>query len=361
MTSLPASDLRAVSDAVAGDLMAWNGRRILVTGATGFFGRWMLESALEMNRVAGAGLGIVAQSRDPQRFVQTCPHLKSAPGLIWLKADPLELNAAQLTTMTGSDHVDAVIHLVTEADGAHTMGHPVAALRTIVDSTRGALELARELGATRFLFTSSGSVYGKMPPAPDGAAINVRETDGGSFEPTDTTSAYAISGQAKRYAEQWCAAYAAEYQLHVTIARCFSFLGPGLPLAGKFAAGNFLADALAGRDIEIRSDGRPERSYLYASDLAVWLWKLLLHGRSGRAYNVGSEKAVSLRALAELVREEVNPAVKIQVLGESSGAGVAERFVPDTTRVAQELGLRETVDLREAIRRTAQWHRQAST
>ncbi|HEX2100390.1 MAG TPA: NAD-dependent epimerase/dehydratase family protein, partial [Candidatus Synoicihabitans sp.] len=208
----------------------------------------------------------------------------------------------------------------------------------------------------RVLFTSSGSVYGRRAASlasADGGGV--AETDWGVLDAMDTATAYAISGQAKRAAEQWCAAYHREHGLNVVVARCFTFLGPGMPLAGKFAAGNFLADALGGRDIVIRGDGTAVRSYLYASDLAIWLWRLLLEGPAGRAFNVGAEEAVSLRELAEIVREEVAPQVAVRVLGEKGPSGVADVYVPRTAKAREELGLRATVSLREAVRRTADW------
>ena len=82
------------------------------------------------------------------------------------------------------------------------------------------------------------------------------------------------------------------------IARCYAFIGPHLPLSGPFAAGNFAADVAAGRPIVINGDGSPVRSYLYAADMAIWLWTVLVRAPAGSVYNVGSSEAIDIKALA---------------------------------------------------------------
>jgi len=138
-------------------------------------------------------------------------------------------------------------------------------------------------------------------------------------------------------------------------------MGPHLPLDQHFAIGNFIRDALAGRTITVRGDGTPVRSYLYAADLAVWLWTLLLRAPELAAnlavFNVGSCERVSVRELAERVAAAIDPGLRVEVLGESAlGAGRVQ-YVPDVRKAEAELGLRAWIGLEEAIRRTAEWYR----
>ena len=141
------------------------------------------------------------------------------------------------------------------------------------------------------------------------------------------------------------------------IARCFSFLGPWLPLEGNFAAGNFIGDALAGRPIQVKGDGRPYRSYLHGEDLAKWLWTILLRGVHGRPYNVGSGEAISIADLACRVRDLLVPGAEVRII-EAPEQGPPPRYIPSVERVRLELGLTPRLGLDQAILRTAQWNRE---
>jgi dTDP-glucose 4,6-dehydratase len=137
-------------------------------------------------------------------------------------------------------------------------------------------------------------------------------------------------------------------------ARVFTLLGPYMPLAEQFAAGNFLRDALAGKTVSVAGDGTALRSYLYAGDLVVWLLHLLVHGQPGKAYNVGSENAVSIAELARVTATTIGNG-KYKVLGKSLSGVPPARYLPDTRLIRESFGVRETVDLVTAIQRSAHW------
>ena len=119
--------------------------------------------------------------------------------------------------------------------------------------------------------------------------------------------------------------------------------------------------ALQQRDVvvldELAGDGSAVRSYLYAADMTTWLWRILARGSPGRAYNVGSERAVSIAELARAVARASGETQRIEVRGQSDALRPVDRYVPSTARARTELGLVERTPLDEALHRTLQWHR----
>jgi dTDP-glucose 4,6-dehydratase len=217
----------------------------------------------------------------------------------------------------------------------------------LVDKLAGichVIEVARQTGSERVLVTSSGAVYGRQPADIE----KIPETCTGAPDPMDAGSAY---GNGKRLVEQFCAVNG---DLAIVVARCFSFLGPHLPLDARFAAGNFIRDVLAGQPITLQGDGRAVRSYLYAGDLVVWLLTLLLEGKPGTAYNVGSDEAVTIAELAARIGAQAGHP-ELRILG-TAAEGPAERYVPCIDRARDHCGLRVYTRLDEAIRRTLDWH-----
>ena len=341
---LPAEDIALVLGATESLWEELRGSHVLVTGGTGFFGRWILESLLAANQQFNAGLRATVVSRDPATFLKKMPHLASARVIDWVQGSVATMKPEDFA----SRRFDGVIHLATEADSMATVAAPGRAVDVITGGTRRALDVAVATGARRFLFASSGSVYG---PQPADMAL-LPESFTGRPDVTQTSDAYAISGEAKRQAELLCVEYARTHGLQAVIARGFTFAGPGLPLDGKFAFGNFMRDALAGRPIVLTGDGTPMRSYLHATDLTIWLWTMYARGSAARAYNLGSEQAVTLRELAELIAAEFG-SVDVKVLQTPLPGQLSHRYVPSTARARAELGLSETISLRETIRRSA--------
>lgn len=346
MSNPLAADLDHIRDRVPDFREHLRGAHIFVTGGTGFFGCWLLESfAWACDRLK-LNADLTVLTRSPEAFRTKAPHLASHAAIRLVRGDVVSLALPQ-------GRYSHVIHGATEASARLSREQPLQMLDTIVEGTRGTLEYARRCGARRFLLVSSGAVYGNQPPA----LSHVPEDFQGA---PDCTSPASVYGEGKRAAELMASLYARAYGMECPIARCFAFVGPHLPLHTHFAIGNFIGDCLEEKPIEILGDGTPRRSYLYSADLAIWLWTILLRGESGRPYNVGSEHDVSIAELAMRVASTMESKQEIRIAGEATPGAAPERYVPSTSRARSELGLSQWIPLDEAIRRTAAWHRRES-
>ncbi len=322
------------------ELPPLGGQRIFLTGGTGFVGKSLLDYFDLVAQRHGADFEVCVLSRDPRRFLDRNPQYT---GLAWLKfveGDLLRLPTG-LGAFTGMIHAAADTHGV--ASGAQWIDQ-------IVSGTRAALDFALAHGSPRFLSMSSGAVYGPQP-----AHLSHLAEDYGGAPPT--TAPGSVYGQAKRLAEQLCTVYCQEQGLQTVTARCFSLVSEHVPLAGPYAIGNFIGDALAGGPLRIKGDGNTVRSYLYGLDMAHWVLTLLRQGAAGQAYNVGSDIAISIRQLAELVAATLAPEARIECASVALvEAGQRSVYVPDITRCRQ-LGLEVTTPLQRAIQRSADWIR----
>lgn len=325
---------------------AWEelrGGRLFITGGTGFFGCWILESFLHANERLNLGAGAVVLTRNPEAFRCRASHLAHSPAVRLHGGDVVDFSwpAGQFTH---------VIHAANEWSAAHP-ADPLGLIEHSVRGTRRVLELSAARGVRKLLLTSSGAVYGPATPS----RRLVGEDEPPTSLPLESRWAYA---EAKRAAELMCATGARQHGFEAKIARGFAFIGPYLPLDAHFAAGDFIRDALAGRELMVQSSGTAVRSYLYGSDLAAWLWTILFRGASSRPYNVGSDQCLTVSELAEAVARQVAPPLTVRVTGCAQPHETVDFYAPDIGRARRELGLDVWISLEEGLRRTLAWHRQ---
>lgn len=309
-------------------------KNILITGGTGFFGKALLKYLAEGNRYLFGVDHVYVLSRDPKKFLENSPQFTKIGFLSFIKGDillpaslPLELQ------------VDSLIHAAADSTLGPTLA-PIERFEQIVTGTRNILNYAASIGVKRFLFTSSGAVYGSSTsPRSSETSVTLPDTN---------------YGFAKLTAEHLCELFRQQHNMETVVARCFAFVGPDLPIDAHFAIGNFIRDALWRPEIVVQGDGTAVRSYLYQDDLARWLLKLLDQGQSGLAYNVGSSDGVSVAELAHLVRDILAPEKPVRILGDVSEGLSSTNYVPEISRIHQLHGLCVQVRLREAIQLTAE-------
>ncbi|MCX5823828.1 MAG: NAD-dependent epimerase/dehydratase family protein [Deltaproteobacteria bacterium] len=319
-------------------------QRIFITGGTGFFGCWLLESFAWANDKLHLNAEALVLTRNYESFLKKAPHLATHPAVKFHIGDVRDFEFPE-------GHFPFVIHAATEASAKLNIENPLLMWDTIIEGTSHTLEFSRHAGTKKFLLTSSGAVYGKQPPE----MTHIPEEYKSAPDPTDPNSAY---GEGKRAAEMLCTMYAKMYGIQTKIARCFAFVGPYLPLDIHYAIGNFIRDGLQGGPVQIKGDGTPYRSYLYAADLAIWLWTILFRGEPCRSYNVGSDRDVTIKQLADIVANIFEPARTIEIHKKPIAGQAPERYVPSIQRVSDMLNLAVHADLKDAIERTKEWHKQ---
>lgn len=297
-----------------------NGKKLFITGGTGFFGKNLLESLLKEHSSAE----ITILSRNPEQFSAAYPHFQQRLNLAFIKGDIREFPFP-------SGSFDYFIHGAADADAALIREHPEEMYSVIVDGTRHLLDFAGRSPSPRLLYLSSGAVYGHQPDD----LPHIPETYSGRPE-----NAY---GQGKLDAENLCL----KSGVTCCIARGFAFSGNYLPLNKHYALGNFISDVLHNRPILVKGDGRTIRSYLDSKDLCRWLWSILLNAPDREIFNVGSDRPISIKELAETVRRISGKQLPVTIQKEWDGLP-PQRYVPDVAK-ANAFGLKQTVTLEKSL------------
>jgi nucleoside-diphosphate-sugar epimerase len=342
-TILPSEDLQSV---LARTRQVWEqlrGQRLFVTGGTGFFGKWLLETFAFANAELELGAELVALTRNRRRFLNSMPHLADRRDV--------QFHEGNVRTFDFPDgEFSHIIHAATDASATLNELDPRAMFDVIVDGTSRMLAFAERCGARRVLLTSSGAVYGSQPSG----MTHISEEYLGGPDLFSRSAAYA---EGKRVAELLCGQAHYRTGIEIAVARCYAFVGPFLPLDRHFAIGNFLNDALCGGPVVVRGTGRDVRSYLYAADLASWLWSILVIGRACHPYNVGSDAAMCIADVAQSVAKLADCDVDFRGNASTPSAS-ATYYVPSVERAREELGLSVYTSYQTAIERTFNWYRE---
>lgn len=319
------------------------GHRIAVIGGTGFVGAWLAEMVAALNDDFGCQVRLDLLGRSADIWPSRHPHLVRADITTRTIDTRAAFELAKDTTL--------VVFAAGVADPRVQASDPHRVFETCLGGIGQSLAVAARLELIqRFVNLSSGLVLGGGLPE-----RLLAETDIGTLDFTRPHNVYAES---RRAAESLATIYAAQYRIPVSTARAFTFLGPYQALDAPWAVNNFMRDALAGNDIRIHGDGATRRAYLYGSDVAAWLLKMLLDGVDGGIYNVGGGQSISHAEIAQLVADLTHS--KSQLVYKSQPGSIARShdFVPDLRHTLQALGLRQTFGYQEALERSMQWHAQ---
>ncbi len=310
---------------------------VFITGATGFFGKNLLESFIYINEKLGLNAKVIALTRNANKFLVNFPQFNHSC---------IEFIEGDLATFNFPEgKIDYIIHA---ANDFSTIEADIEIeKRTPVVGTKRVLELAMQKKVKAVLHTSSGAVYGQMP-----LYDLIEESKQNPAENNAHSDYYA---QNKTYIENMCVEYYEKHNVPSKIARCFAFVGPHLALDIHYAIGNFIKHYIDNTNIVIKGNGLVYRSYLYAADLCVWLWTILLKGKVCEPYNVGSDEYFSLFEIAQKVKARNNSSIEIEVL-DKTNLSRGNWYIPSIEKAKTELGLKVYTNLEAAIKKTIEFN-----
>jgi UDP-glucuronate decarboxylase len=321
------------------------GCSILLTGMTGFFGSALLDLIVRYMSMNDNPATVYILTRDSEAFIRNNFALSKNKFLKIIEGDVKNFK-------TPRGNVDYVIHGASTSNSDKYRGlSQLERYDVLLSGSRHILDRCVHLGVKKILFISSGAVYGG---ASEHSGL-IDETC--KIAPDVILDEESCYSEGKRAAELMHILFAKEYGFDVTIARCFSFCGPRIPLDLNYAIGNFIKDALEKKPIKIHGDGTPVRAYMYTYDLSIWLLALLLEGKNCEAYNVGSEEVVTIKELAQLVVAASQSNLSINTLSAFMDEGnrftaAGNFYAPNVKKAKQELGLEVWTSIDKTIRLT---------
>jgi nucleoside-diphosphate-sugar epimerase len=357
------ADLEHLSRELHTEFSELGGTTLLITGAAGFLGYYLVKGALHWNdhHSGGARIRVVALDN----FVRGTP--------AWLSSLGARADLHLLTHDIREDlpktvgPLDYIIHaagiaspIIYRRIPIETMDANVNGLRLLLDRARRQADEGHPIKG--FLFYSSSEIYGD--PAAD--AIPTPEDYRGNVSCTGPRACY---DESKRYGETLCVNFARVHGVPTRQARPFNNYGPGLKITDGRVIPDYSRNILANQDIVMLSDGAPTRTFCYSADAVAGYYKVLVRGRDGEPYNIGVERPeISMRDLAEkmvaLARDLFGYTGRV-VHGISKDAEYLidnpNRRCPVIEKARAELGYKPAIDLDEGLRRTLLWYSEHRT
>jgi dTDP-glucose 4,6-dehydratase len=311
-------------------LAGLRGSQVMVTGATGFVGCWVLSTLTYLNDVHGFGIRIHAVARRPDAIERKAPFLAGRDDISWIGTDIRQLVAIP-------EGVAWLFHAAGIPDSRHHATNPIETVSVIGEGTLRVLHLAEQAGGLRqILHVSSGLVETTVP----------------SGRTVSPTTAYV---EAKRYSETLCYAFRTQAKLPIVITRPYTFLGPFQDLDSPWAANNFLRAGIEGQPLKIRGDGHAVRSYLYGSDMAMIALHQMVRGESGEIYDLGGMDAMTVLDLANLVVGQAQRPLEIR-LNTTGRQHDADTLLPDMARSTRQFGIKPAWSVEDAVKRSLAWY-----
>jgi UDP-glucuronate decarboxylase len=350
-------DLEYICSNLDVELLQMSGKRLLITGGAGFLGYYLVQTILHWNS---------HYSTEPVKIVVYDNFSRGLPSWINLLYDNEYIDIVKYDVIEplpcDMGDFSYIMHAATIASPTYYRLHPVETMDANINGLRNLLEYCLKHNSYNkevegLLFFSTSEIYGD--PHPDN--IPTPETYKGNVSCTGPRACY---DESKRYGETLCVNFAQQYGVPVRIARPFNNYGPGLKITDKRALPDFARNVLNGEDIVMFSNGTPTRTFCYVTDAVIGYFKILVRGRNGESYNIGSDKPeISIRELAERTIETSKDLFNYQgklVFNTSSDMEYLidnpNRRCPNIDKVRKELDYNPSISLEKGLRNSLIWY-----
>ncbi|MCZ6672387.1 MAG: NAD-dependent epimerase/dehydratase family protein [Verrucomicrobia bacterium] len=360
--SIICEDLDFICDELRDEFVQLLGKKLLIVGGAGFLGYYLVQAALHLNEGTPDSKSVEVTVFD--NFIRGVPdwltQLEVNPSLQIIRHDITQPLPADLPAF------DFVIHAASIASPTYYRKFPIQTMDANVSGLRLILDYClkqRDEGSpvSGILYFSTSEIYGD--PTPEN--IPTSETYRGNVSCTGPRACY---DESKRYGETLCVNFAQQFDLPVRIARPFNNYGPGLKITDKRVLPDFARDVLGGRDIVMLSDGSPTRTFCYIADAIVGYFKVLILGRNGESYNIGTERPEI--SIAELAKRVVEASSRLfgyegKVVKQNSQESDylvdnPSRRCPLISKAREELGFDPKIGIVEGLDRALCWYRENS-
>ncbi len=330
---------------VTGLKLPWeklNGKSLMLSGATGLIGSFLIDVIMKKNRADGLGCKIYALGRNRDKAAARFPEYMDDPYFGFIPYDVKEP-----FTRDDLGTIDYILHLASNTHPMQYSTDPIGTITTNIIGLQNMLDFAVAHNVTRFAFASSNEIYGENR----GDVEMFDENYCGYINCNTMRAGYPES---KRCGEALCQAYISQKGLDVVIPRFTRSYGPTMLMSDTKAISQFIKKGIAGEDIILKSAGTQYYSYTYVADAVSGLLTILLSGKCGEAYNIAEEHSdIMLKDLAAIIAGINGKKVVFEIPDavEAAGYSTATKARLNGDKLA-ELGWKSLYNIQQGLERT---------